>query len=142
MGLDPLISRLSGVKQTAHGRWIARCPAHEDRSPSLAIRELDDGRVLLHCFAGCEVGAVVAAVGLRISDLFAAPLALEQNFLPRIHAPFNAHEALACLAAESAIVAIAASDAALGKPINLTDAQRVALAAGRIASALEAAHGR
>lgn len=142
MGIDPLISRLSGVKQTGPQRWIARCPAHEDRSPSLAIRELEDGRILVHCFAGCEVGAVLGALGLRMGDLFAASLAREQNFLPRIRAPFNAHEALACLAGESAIVAIAASDAALGRPINPTDAARVALAAGRIASALEAAHGR
>jgi hypothetical protein len=142
MGLDRIISRLSGVKQTGPQRWIARCPAHDDRSPSLTVRQLEDGRILAHCFAGCEVGAVLAALGLRMGDLFPAPLAREQNFLPRIRAPFNAHEALACLASESAVVAIAASDAALGKPLNPTDADRVALAAGRIASALEVAHGR
>ena len=33
-----LLDRLTGVKQTAPGRWIAKCPAHEDRSPSLSIR--------------------------------------------------------------------------------------------------------
>lgn len=51
--------------------WIARCPAHQDRSPSLSVREGRDGRVLLKCFAGCSVEAVCAALGIRVSDLFA-----------------------------------------------------------------------
>jgi hypothetical protein len=40
-----LLDRLQGVKRTGPSRWIARCPAHEDRRPSLAVRELDDGRL-------------------------------------------------------------------------------------------------
>lgn len=49
----------------------ARCPAHEDKRPSLSIREGRDGRILLHCFAGCSSGEVVAALGLTWGDLFA-----------------------------------------------------------------------
>ncbi|HIK68234.1 MAG TPA: DNA primase, partial [Flavobacteriales bacterium] len=47
--INNLINRLDKVKQTGKDRYIARCPSHEDRSPSLAIREVDD-RVLIHCF--------------------------------------------------------------------------------------------
>ena len=61
---------LEKVKRTGAGRWIGRCPAHDDRSPSLALRELDDGRVLVHCFAGCSAQEVVTGVGLDLSDLF------------------------------------------------------------------------
>jgi len=68
-----LLDRLERVRQTAPGRWIARCPAHQDRSPSLSVRELD-GRILLHDFGGCEVGAVLTALGLEMSDLFEKPL--------------------------------------------------------------------
>ncbi len=50
--------------------YKARCPAHDDREPSLSISEGEDGRVLLKCFAGCEVDAIVAYLGLRMSDLF------------------------------------------------------------------------
>lgn len=50
--------------------WNCVCPAHDDRSPSLSVREAGDGRVLLHCFAGCHADAVVAALGLALSDLF------------------------------------------------------------------------
>ena len=50
--------------------WVARCPAHDDRRPSLSIAEGRDGETLLHCFAGCLTEAVVAAVGRTVADLF------------------------------------------------------------------------
>ena len=56
------------------GKWMARCPAHQDHSPSLAINEAED-RVLIHCFAGCETVDVTAAIGLNVSDLFYKRLA-------------------------------------------------------------------
>lgn len=49
---------------------MARCPAHDDRSPSLSVREAAGGKVLLYCFAGCETAAVVAALGMSMGDLF------------------------------------------------------------------------
>ena len=42
--------------------WVARCPAHEDKMPSLSVTEGADGRVLVHCHAGCPQEAVVAAL--------------------------------------------------------------------------------
>ena len=67
-----LLDRLDGVRATGHSRWVARCPAHDDSRPSLAITEKADGVVLLHCFAGCNVGEAVGALGLDLSDLFPA----------------------------------------------------------------------
>ncbi len=49
--------------------WSARCPAHEDRHPSLSVSEGDDGRTLVQCHAGCTVDAICDAVGLRVADL-------------------------------------------------------------------------
>jgi hypothetical protein len=63
------LSRLDGVRRVGDGRWIARCPAHDDHDPSLSIKETDSGVVLAHCHAGCAFGDVIAAVGLRVSDL-------------------------------------------------------------------------
>jgi hypothetical protein len=71
-GVTRLIERLHAVRRTGEGRWIACCPAHEDRHPSLSIRELRDGRILVHCFAGCEVHDVVRAVDLTLEDLMPA----------------------------------------------------------------------
>jgi hypothetical protein len=69
---DRLLDWLEGVKSTGADRWVALCPAHDDQSPSLSIRDGGD-RILVHCFAGCSTEAVVAALGLRMADLFAAP---------------------------------------------------------------------
>ena len=66
---EKLLVHLDSVQATGDGRWIARCPAHADKTPSLAVREVDD-RLLIHCFAGCGVADIVGAVGLKFSDLF------------------------------------------------------------------------
>jgi P4 family phage/plasmid primase-like protien len=50
--------------------WIALCPAHDDNNPSLSVSEGQDGRVLLHCHAGCEADAVCEKLGLTVADLF------------------------------------------------------------------------
>jgi hypothetical protein len=69
--LNGVLTRLQGVRPGGRG-WIARCPAHEDRSPSLSIREANE-KVLLHCFAGCAVGAICDALRIRLSNLFSEP---------------------------------------------------------------------
>jgi hypothetical protein len=71
---EKILSCLDRVKENGHNKWMACCPAHDDGSPSLSIKSMDDGRVLLHCFAGCSASDVVAAVGMSLSDLFEAPL--------------------------------------------------------------------
>lgn len=50
------------------GKAVVCCPAHNDRAPSLSIRELDDGRALLHCFAGCAYPEILAAVQKIVSE--------------------------------------------------------------------------
>ena len=52
------------------GKMSARCPAHDDRVASLVATEGDDGRVLLHCHAGCEFTEIVQALGLEMKDVF------------------------------------------------------------------------
>lgn len=67
--VDKLLSRLDGVRRSNKG-WAAKCPAHADRTASLSIAEGDDGRILVHCFAGCAAADVVAAAGMELADLF------------------------------------------------------------------------
>jgi AAA domain len=67
--VEVMLGRLERVHQNGEG-WTARCPAHDDHEPSLMIDERD-GRVLLHCHAGCSPEAVVGAMGLTMADLFA-----------------------------------------------------------------------
>ena len=69
MTADELAARLEARQVGGGGRWLARCPAHEDRSPSLSMAG-DEGRVLLRCHAGCDVAAIVGVLGLELADLF------------------------------------------------------------------------
>jgi hypothetical protein len=130
-----LIDRLDRVRQTAPGRWLARCPAHRDRSPSLSIRELDDGRVLVHDHGGCEVGDVLAAVGLTLSDLF--PQRLPGHAYKPSHSKIPARDLLQIVSNEMSIVAIVAADIIAKKTISNIDWQRLALAASRIGKACD-----
>lgn len=67
--VEEFLGRVERVKRDGSG-WIARCPAHEDRHPSLSVSVGDADRVLVKCHAGCSVEAIVAAVGLELRDLF------------------------------------------------------------------------
>lgn len=69
--VQELLSRLSGVKKTGNRRWRAHCPAHDDKHPSLDIREADDGRLLLQCRSqNCSAESICKAVGRELHDLF------------------------------------------------------------------------
>lgn len=68
--LNALASRDCRPRSGAGGNtWSARCPAHEDRNPSLSVTAKPDGSLLVHCHAGCETAAVMAALGLAMEDL-------------------------------------------------------------------------
>ena len=67
--LSAVLPKLEGVRKAGSG-WTARCPAHDDHTPSLSVSVGRDGRVLLKCFSGCPVESITAAMGLKMSDLF------------------------------------------------------------------------
>ncbi|MBW8067683.1 MAG: hypothetical protein GJU73_09590 [Ferrovum sp.] len=64
MTVEELLERLQGVRKTSHGRWMAKCPSHDDNSPSLSVTG-NDGKILLYCFAGCGAHEIVTAVGCQ-----------------------------------------------------------------------------
>jgi hypothetical protein len=74
MRTDEFISRLgpkADPKRNGNG-WMVRCPAHDDRNGSLSVGEGRDGRILLHCHAGCKVEAICEAKGIALADLMPA----------------------------------------------------------------------
>ncbi len=66
--MEDLLARLDAVRQIGSG-WRARCPAHEDRTPSLSIHEGIRG-ALIRCFAGCRLTDICKALHLVPADLF------------------------------------------------------------------------
>jgi hypothetical protein len=124
-----LLSKLDRIRSQGSGRWVARCPAHEDGRPSLSIREDADGRVLLHCFAGCDVEVVLDSVGLTFTDLYpAAPV----GYAKPDRRPWRAADLIHLLDRESLIVFLLAADAVAGMTIDEPAMQRLQQARARI----------
>lgn len=136
--IEKLLSRLQRVREVGPGKWTASSPTREDRHPSLAIRELPDGRVLVHDFGGDSAAEIVAAVGLTLSDLFPAPIG---HHLPKARVTFPALPALRALAFEARFVFECAATMASGAALSVDDMARLQVAAERIDAALRVAEG-
>ena len=70
--IDRAISNLRDmgkiVKLTGPNQWQVQCPAHDDNRPSLSLREGNDGKLLLHCHAGCKYESMMDAIGIKKSE--------------------------------------------------------------------------
>ncbi|WP_156762722.1 CHC2 zinc finger domain-containing protein [Woeseia oceani] len=126
-----LIERLDGVRETGKGRYLARCPAHDDRTPSLSVRDTGD-RVLLHCFAGCDALDVVHALGLELADLFADKC--EHRTKP-MRTRIPAADALDAISHEAHVCAAIAADVHSHCEIDTETWERLAIAVSRISDA-------
>lgn len=129
---DAILARLAGVRQVGGSRWMARCPAHEDRSPSLSITETSEGRVLVKCWAGCQTKDVLAAVALDWRELFPPR---EPGASPSRRpwaARYSASDLLEIVSEEVTVVTIVAADLISKRAIAEEDWKRLAVAVGRI----------
>lgn len=138
MTADEFVSRLEKVRRTGRGTWIACCPAHEDRTPSMTIREADDGRILLHCFAGCDVSAITGAVGVELHELF--PDSREDYTAP-LRRSFPAADVLEALVGETFYVAYMAAAMAGGYQLEERDKLILEQACDRVMEARRLALG-
>jgi hypothetical protein len=138
--VENLISRLQVVKGR-NGAWTARCPAHDDKSPSLAVREGEDGRVLLHCFGGCSTSDVLGAIGMDMSDLFPADdKRREVTSKPSMKPAFFASDLMRIIHFEALVVQIVAYDIAHGKLPTEETRERMLTAYQRIDEAVRYAN--
>lgn len=138
MSIHKVLNLLSKVKRTGDGRYIACCPAHDDSKPSLTIRELPDGRVLMHCFGGCDIESILSAMDLQLTDLFPEPIMQQGKPVQR---PFNPSDVLLCIRNESRLSALAIADILHGKALSPEQKARLLLAAERLNEAYEVSHG-
>ena len=149
MSAANLISRLQSVKETGRAKWLARCPVHEDKRPSLCVSETTDGRVLLHCWAGCATYDVLKVLGLEWADVMPERVdslrgesdhTSPRRYSSKERRPFNAHDVLACISHEALIASIAASHLARGVALSDSDRERLSLASARLSRAAEIAN--
>ncbi|UVM55370.1 AAA family ATPase [Pseudomonas sp. B21-012] len=122
--LSVLLSRMKGVKQ--HGdSFMAVCPAHQDKSPSLSLSRAGDGSALVHCFAGCKTQDVLGAVGLATRDLFPENMSKDQQ------QKFRRFKLEGERDSESLIIEIAKAEAKAGA-LSKESTARLALAHERV----------
>jgi hypothetical protein len=129
---EALLGRLERIKQTGPGQWVARCPAHDDRSPSLSIREVDDGKVLIRCFAGCGAISVLDSLGLEWSALF--PKGGHRD-APPSRSTIPARDLLVILDHELTVVVMILQEIITTRKVGPGHFDRLIKAVGRIAKA-------
>lgn len=129
--IDVVLGRLDGVARSGNS-FKALCPVHGDKTPSLSVKEGDDGRVLLHCFSGCRVEEIIAAMGLNMSDLFAD--GKTQRHGSKI-AGVSLRELNAAIEHERQILYIVKADQKAGKLVSQLDLERAKTALKRISMA-------
>jgi hypothetical protein len=138
--IDDILAKLERVKRTGPNNWLARCPAHEDKSPSLTLLANPDGRVVVKCFAECSFEEIVGALGLGWEPWF--PPKQEGDFSPPIKRPFPAADVLEALADEADVLCVVLHDSDWGLPLKKSDIERAQLAIERIRAARSLALGR
>jgi hypothetical protein len=128
--IDLFLPRLDKVKQTAPNKWVALCPAHNDKHPSLGVTLTSDGAILIKCWTGCGAQAIVESVGLSLRDLFPQKAAKEFDLTkPRPKAPrFSKSELFDILLIEAVILAFAYEEQRNGKTISDIDHNRAVVA--------------
>lgn len=132
MSVENLLNNLRKVRKMGKDRWLACCPAHDDKSPSMSIRALPDGAVLVHCFAGCSAHEIVAAAGLGIAELFPEKT---EHYVPRQKMPFTHREAMAALVPEIFTIALIGRQMASGIPNDEKTQQALITAVSRVSAA-------
>jgi hypothetical protein len=128
MTAKALLARLDGVRGN-NGRWRARCPVHGSRSGTLAIREAPDGRILVHCHAGCPTEEVLRTVALDWSALH--PERAIDHRVPRVRKPWRVGDVVQGLSFELDIAWLILADVAAGKEIGAVDRERAGIARDR-----------
>jgi hypothetical protein len=114
-----LIERLESVKVLGNDRWLARCPAHKDGRPSLSVRDVGDGRTLVHCFAGCTADEVLSAAGLEWSALFAESPKAWPGRWQNMSEPKYERETLEHFRQELLVATIILGDVLAGRPADV-----------------------
>jgi len=137
--IGDLLNRLERVRRMGDNRWIACCPAHGDRHPSLNIRLTDDDTILLVCRSGgCSAHDIVSAVGMNLTDLFPKT---DRHHAPRQKYPFSAREILAAMVPESFCIALIGKQMSQGITPDEKTLQTLLKAVERISAAHSYAEG-
>lgn len=142
MSLEMMLSRLKKVRRSSPDSFMACCPAHDDRNPSLSIKDTGGGKILLNCLAGCEKLDILGALGMDWEDIMPPRLATEHHkpIKPTTQRVYPS-DALKAIQLEARIVAMAAFEITKGNKLTDDDLSRLKVAMDRINTAVEMVNG-
>lgn len=118
IGIEGLLARLDGVRKSGPNRWMAKSPTRRDKTASLSIRALDDGRILVHDFGGSDFLDVIAALGIQPIEMIPPNLRRAGASADPHRAPIPCCDALRAIAFQASVVHIAAEMVARGERLG------------------------
>lgn len=124
MMASDFVSRLQGVKSKGRDKWMACCPAHDDKDPSLSVAVTPGGKILLKCWTGCSALEIVHAMGLNLHDLFEKPLDYEPPMAFAQREMKERAQRQSRINRERMVLALAQADRRAGKTLTQTDLHR------------------
>ncbi len=136
MNINDFIGYFEKSYRSGKDEYQCLCPAHNDKTASLSIKNLPDERILIHCFAGCAANDILGAVGLTFDDIVPKRLG---DFKP-VSKPFNPYAVLKAISNETLLVALAGLEVANGKTLPQEDKDRLMIAVNRLREAYQICH--
>ena len=138
MSVDHVLSRLNKVRKSGQHAWMACCPAHNDKTASLAISDNGDGRILLNCFAGCDTYSILRSIGLDWHDVM--PESAIGHRLEKTSFGIYSTDALRLIRFETQIVLYIAYQMRKNKSLDQESIERLETAMQRINKAMVASN--
>ena len=136
MNIYEFIGHFEKSYKSGKDEYQCLCPAHDDRTASLGVKQMPDGRILINCFAGCAANDILGAVGLTFDDIVPKRLG---DFKP-VSKPFNPYAVLKAISNETLLVALAGLEVANGKTLPQEDKDRLMIAVNRLREAYQICH--
>ena len=136
MNINDFLGYFEKSYRSGKDEYQCLCPAHNDKTASLSIKNLPDERILIHCCAGCAANDILGAVGLTFDDIVPKRLG---DFKP-VSKPFNPYAVLKAISNETLLVALAGLEVANGKTLPQEDKDRLMIAVNRLREAYQICH--
>lgn len=138
--IEKVLSRLKH-KRIGPGKYLAFAPTRSERTPSVSIKELEDGGLLLHDFGGDSTADILTAIGLNLADLFPERPSSHQARRP-VNRAFFPSDVFEIARQEIGVAAIVAADLVKKREVTEQDYARLLEASVRLGRIAEAAYGR
>jgi len=132
MYIQEILNHFENVKESGNGQYSCRCPAHKDKSNSLGIKQ-DGDKILMNCFAGCDIKSILDASGLEWKDI----LPNNEDMNKEIKKSFNPYAVLKMLRDEVLHVGLSSATIKKGNKLSDEDHERLLLAINNIRSAYD-----